>query len=125
MYTNVLLVGNEMKTHMLIVDILEMTFKNINIEKATNIQALFNKLNEQPLYDLIIIDCQNSKKDDEEVINQIRIDYPHLIDRIIFVFDSIEEKPGEEVLMGIPCIVKPFSLDEFDALVKRTCSVKR
>ncbi len=122
---DILVVGNEMKMHMLIVDILEMTFKNSNIEQATNVQGLFNKLNEQPDYDLIIIDCQNSGKEDEELIHQLRMDYPHCIDHTLFLFDPIRGMPGDKVLADISYIVKPFSLDEFDALVKRTCLVKQ
>jgi DNA-binding NtrC family response regulator len=125
MSIDVLVLGNDLNAHRLIFDILEMTFKNITIERATTIQIMFHKLDERRDYDLIILDCQNSKKDDEKIISRLRDEYPDLIDRIIVVFDSWEEKPDDAVMKDIPYIIKPFCLDTFEDIVKRTCSVKR
>lgn len=122
---NVLIVGNDLSVHKLVTDILEITFSNINIEKATNAQTMLDKFKTQQYkYDLLIVYLQISKKDDEVFILNLRSKYPHLISRMILLFDSLEEKPEDTILQNIPYIVKPFSLDEFGDLVKKICIEK-
>ena len=122
---NVLIVGSDLSVHKLVTDILEITFSNINIEKATNAQTMFDKFKTQQYkYDLLIVYLQISKKDDEVFILNLRSKYPHLISRMILFFDSLEEKPEDTILQNIPYIVKPFSLDEFGDLVKKICIEK-
>ena len=123
MAITVLVVGNDLHVHKLVVDILEITFRDVAIDKATNAQAMLKKFESQQYsYDLLVLDLQNSKKEDEVLILNLRNKYPHLVSRTILLLDSIEEKPDDAILQGIPFVVKPFSLDEFGELVKQVCS---
>ena len=120
-----LVVGNDLHVHKLVVDILEITFSDVTIEKTTNIQAMLKKIETQQYsYDLLVLDLQNSKKEDEVLVLNLRNKYPYLVSRTILLLDSIEEKPDDTILQNIPFIVKPFSLDEFGELVKEVCSEK-
>ena len=120
-----LVVGNDLHVHKLVVDILEITFSDVTIEKTTNIQAMLKKIETQQYsYDLLVLDLQNSKKEDEVLVLNLRNKYPYLVSRTILFLDSIEEKPDDTILQNIPFIVKPFSLDEFGELVKEVCSEK-
>ena len=125
MAITVVVVGNDLHIHKLVVDILEITFSDVTIEKATTVQAMLKKFEKQQYgFNLLIIDLQNSKKEDEVLILNLRNKYPHLLSRMILLLDSIEEKPDDTILQNIPCVVKPFSLDEFGELVKKVCSEK-
>ena len=120
-----LVVGNDLHVHKLVVDLLEITFSDVTIEKTTNIQAMLKKIETQQYsYDLLVLDLQNSKKEDEVLVLNLRNKYPYLVSRTILLLDSIEEKPDDTILQNIPFIVKPFSLDEFGELVKEVCSEK-
>ena len=122
---NVLIVGSDLSAHKLLTDILEITFNNTKIEKATNAQTMLDKFKTQHYkYDLLILDLQISKKDEEVLILNLRSKYPHLFSRMILLLDSVEEKPEDTILQNIPYIVKPFSLDEFGELVKKICIEK-
>jgi len=126
MAINVLVVGNDLHVHKLVVDILEITFSDVTIEKATTAQAMIKKLGtKQYRYDLIVLDLQNSKKEDEVLILNLRNKYPHLVSRLILLLDTIEEKPDDTILQKIPFVVKPFSLDKFGELVREVCSEKK
>lgn len=123
MAINVLVVGNDLHVHKLVVDILEITLSDVTIEKATNAQVMLKKIETQQYsYDLLVLYLKNSKKDDETLILNLRNKYPHLVSRMILLLDSIEEKPDDTILRNIPFVVKPFSLDEFGELVKKVCS---
>ena len=123
MAITVLVVGNDLHVHKLVVDILEITFSDVTLEKATNTQAMLKKIETQQYsYDLLVLDLQNSKKEDEVLVLNLRNKYPHLASRMILLLDSIEEKPDDTILQGIPFVVKPFSLDAFGELVKQVCS---
>lgn len=122
---NVLIVGSDLSAHKLLTDILEITFNNTKIEKATNAQTMLDKFKTQHYkYDLLILDLQISKKDEEVLILNLRSKYPHLFSRMILLLDSVEEKPEDTILQNISYIIKPFSLDEFGDLVKKICIEK-
>lgn len=122
---NVLIVGSDLSAIKLVTDILEITFDSIKIEKATNAQTMLDKFTTQHYkYDLLVLDLQISKKDEEVLILNLRSKYPHLFNRMILLLDSVEEKPEDTILQSIPFIVKPFSLDEFGDLVKKICIEK-
>lgn len=122
---NVLIVGSDLSAHKLVTDILEITFNNTKIEKATNAQTMLDKFKTQHYkYDLLILDLQISKKDEEVLILNLRSKYPHLFSRMILLLDSVEEKPEDTILQNISYIIKPFSLDEFGDLVKKICIEK-
>lgn len=122
MAVHAFIIGNDLNVQKLIVDILEITFSDIAIDRTTSAEGLFSKLKGKGFdYKLIILDCGGIRKVNEDIILDIRSKYPHLIERMIVLFDSIEEKPGDEVLLDIPYIIKPFSLDKFGELVKKVC----
>ena len=85
---NVLIVGSDLSAHKLVTDILEITFNNTKIEKATNAQTMLDKFKTQHYkYDLLILDLQISKKDEEVLILNLRSKYPHLFSRMILLLD--------------------------------------
>ena len=125
MQINVLIVGCDLSAYKLVTDILEMTFNDIKIEKATNVQKMLDKIKTQHYkYDLLVLDLQISKKDEEALILNLRNKYPLLVSRMILLLDSLEEKPDDTILQNIPYIAKPFSLDEFGEIVKKICFEK-
>jgi len=120
MSVRVLIIGNDVHIHKLVVDIIEITFKEVTIDRAANEEALLSKLDSQEYsYNLIIFDCHNDKETDEELITSLKNTRPHLLDHLIVLIDSEAEKPAEEVLQKISYVIKPFSLDEFGELVKK------
>jgi len=121
MAVRILIIGNDIHIHKLVIDILEITFTDVVIDRATNEDGLFEKLeSEGPEFNLLIIDCHNDKINDENLLLALRKAYPHLIKRIILLIDRESEKPDDDILQGMSSVFKPFSLDEFGELVKRS-----
>lgn len=121
MAVRVLIVGGDIHIHKLVVDILEITFKETVIDRAINEEGLFGKLDSaESEYNLVIIDCPDNKKAVEDLFMTLTNSYPHVMSRLIILIDSQGVKPADDILQNISCVVKPFSLDEFGELVKKT-----
>ena len=125
MAIHVLVVGNDIHIHKLVVDILEITLNDVEIERATNAEGFFVKHeNNVNPFNLFIIDCNHDKSSNEDFLYEVHDRYSDCIDKMIILIDSIDEKPNNEALRNITYIIKPFSLDEFGDLVKKLVSDK-
>lgn len=118
----VLIIGNDLITQKLLVDILELTFKKVAIDKIISFDGLDDKLKKQQQeYNLIIIDFYNTKDVNEDLIVYLRNNYPLIINNLILHFNSVDVKPDDNVLFDIPYVIKPFSLDFFGELLEKVC----
>jgi hypothetical protein len=123
MQRKALIIGNDLITQKLLVDILELTFKKVTIDKIISFNGIDEKLNKQLQdYDLIIIDFYNNLKNvNEDLILHLRNNHPSIISSLIFIFRSLDGKPDDNVLFDIPYVIKPFSLDVFSGLLEKIC----
>ena len=117
-----LTIGNDLITQKLLGDILELTFKKVTIDKIISFDGLDDKLDKQKQdYDIIIIEFYNTKIANENLIIKFRNNHPSIINNLIFIFNSSEGKPDDNILFDIPYVIKPFSLDVFGGLLEKVC----
>ena len=113
----VLVADNNLDSHELVDDMLEINFKNVKIDRALSNESLLNKIQAaDPQYNLILFNLEMGKDSNEDVISQIRSMNPELLDRLVLVADS-----ALDLQTSFPVISKPFSLDYFGEIVKKTC----
>ncbi len=121
MKVRILIVGNDIHIHKLMVDILEITLNDCIIENATNVDGLFERLQKQDEeYNLIILNGRHEGTSDDNAITTVRNVYPQYIDRLIVLVDSPVNQDTIEIHDDVSYVQKPFSLDEFGDLVKQT-----
>jgi PleD family two-component response regulator len=116
---NVLVADDDFDSYRLVNDILEINFRDVQIERALNRQSLFSKLQQfDKQYDLILLNPDLEESDRFEIIEKIRQINEDLIDRIVLIgSDFSAESLPEEMYF----ITKPFSLDCFGEVVKKAC----
>lgn len=120
MAVSVLVVGNDLNTHKLLIDIIEITFNDVLMEKSINFKDMYAKLDvKKDGYNLLVMDCRNGKYDTEDLIKNIKSSFPKQLEKTIILLDSYEDKPDAEIIGNIPIVIKPFSLDEFGELLNK------
>lgn len=68
-------------------------------------------------YDLIVLDLLTPGLTGYEVVDLIRRERPHLLDRVVVV--TALQRPFWELLPVAAIVRKPFDLEEFDRLIDR------
>lgn len=123
MNVNVLMASSDLDVHELVKDLINITYKNAKIDKALNCDRMIQKLNDPDMtYNLVIMDYSLGQSEGMNALSCFKDHFPHMKERIVLVMDSTAHLSEDEVSHGIPCIVKPFSLDEFDTVVKKVCN---
>ena len=101
-------------------DLIDVHFKNADIQRALTKEAFFRKLDSavKP-FNLILFSASFDDGIPETVIDTLRVRYPELMDRlVVFTTDSL---PEDSPLGGFPVLQRPFSLDVFGEVVASAC----
>ncbi|HEX2956815.1 MAG TPA: response regulator [Chitinispirillaceae bacterium] len=116
---NVLVADDDFDSYRLVNDILEINFRDVQIERALNRQSFFSKLQQtDKQYDLILLNPVLENGDGNEIIEKIRKINQELIDRIVLIGSDLSMESFPEDMYYIS---KPFSLDCFGEIVKKAC----
>jgi PleD family two-component response regulator len=116
---NVLVADDDFDSSKLVNDILEINFRDVQIERALSRQSFFSKLQQlDKQYDLILLNPDLENGDRFEIIEKIRQINEDLIDRIVLIGSDISTESLPEEMYYI---TKPFSLDCFGEVVKKAC----
>lgn len=115
---SVLIAGCDLDIHQVVSDILEITFKGIEVERALDREKFVERLNEATLYSLIVVDVSIDGSEGESIIDLLEREYARYLDRVVFILESRPEADENTGYAGYPFVVKPFSLDEFDTVVR-------
>jgi DNA-binding NtrC family response regulator len=115
----VLVADDDVDSYKLVNDILEINFREVQIERALNRQSFFVKLQQfEKQIDLILLnpDLENGSR--EEILEKMREINPELMDRVVLIgIDSVIANL-QGPMYHIP---KPYSLDCFGEVVKKAC----
>ena len=118
----ILVADNDMDSHELVHDILEINFKDVRIDRALNLESLLTKIKEaNPRYHLILLNLEMQKECDLDILTQIKTINPDILDRIVVMTNEDTDEVYPKPKYHIP---KPFSLDQFGEVVKKACSRK-
>lgn len=124
MSVKVLIAGTDFDIQRLIVDVVEMTFNDLDMVRALDFDALHSKLEEVNAdYNLFIFDGAMVKAfhDEMESMKEDRISL--FEKRVILISDSEEDLEENGFKDRFTHLIKPFSLDTFQDLIKETCQV--
>lgn len=122
MSVTVLLAGTDFDIQRLVVDVVEMTYSEVEIERALDFEALHGKLEDDPSkYNVFIFDGPMVKAFNDEM-NNMDSDKIELFEKkVILISDSEEDLSQNGFKDRFTHLIKPFSLDTFQDLIKETC----
>jgi DNA-binding NtrC family response regulator len=122
MIKKILVADDDLDAHELVRDILQISFKQVKIDRAMSSKSFMKKIRESKNdYDLILFNIRLKHDNGSDVLSSIQVEHPDLMERIVLLADSPDEQEnplGKE----IPYISKPFSLDYFGEVVKKVCN---
>lgn len=113
-----LIAGCDLDLHQVVSDILEITFKGIEIDRALDHEKLVERLNDETTYNLIVVDGSIDGSERESIVDILEKEHGRYLDRVVFILSSRPETGDNTGFAGYPHVVKPFSLDEFDTVVR-------
>lgn len=119
---HVLIADNDLDSHELVDDVVDMIFRDVRIDRALSKESLFLRLGASGNnYDLIIFNYTMEKKEIEEVIQYITATRPELLPSIFFI---TSDKQHKEIPAQFPVLTRPYSLDAFSEIAKKICGIR-
>jgi len=121
MTIHVLIADNDSGIHELVNDMLHINFKDVTVERVRDRDSFRSRLKiGMSTYDLIIFDGYPTDNDGQEFINSLKEEFPGIMSKVIMLCGSgCSIHPDQ---CEIPCLIKPFSLDDFGEIVKKICA---
>jgi DNA-binding response OmpR family regulator len=98
-----------------------LTSQGYQVDFAGNGVAAESMLMKQD-YDLLLVDIKTPVMDGKQLYHYIEARYPELVNRVIFTTGDVISNDTQDFLKqtGRPFLLKPFSPDELNALVRAT-----
>lgn len=122
MAVNVLLAGTDFDIQRLVVDVVEMTYSDVEIERALDFDALHSKLDDNPSkYNVFIFDGPMVKAFNDEMGSMSDDKITLFEKKVILISDSEDDLTTNGFKDRFTHLIKPFSLDTFQDLIKETC----
>lgn len=126
MTVRVLVAEDDLNAHRVIRDILEISFKDVKIDRALDHGSAMAKIREaNPDYDLVLYDLHFDDPSGLETLAILRSEKPQLDRNLVVLNGSAEEVAKCEAARNLPYILKPFSLDTFSDVIKKVCASSR
>jgi response regulator RpfG family c-di-GMP phosphodiesterase len=130
MKTNVLVADDDMDVQQLMCDVLEISLRNVKVERALSLPVFWSKLPAPPdmPWHLVVLSAEYIKEDPAGFMERFTAANPDAAGRFVIVgtaaeaadMESYAESAGESV-KSVPFLIKPFSLEGFEELVKQIC----
>ncbi len=115
-----LIAEEDLNLHQVVHDILEMSFKDLRIERAMNYDSLLNALRQEGAQlDLILYDLRFDHSAGHNALSVIRDEMPELLPRLVILAANGDELRAQQDTRGLAYVLHPFSLDDFTDTVKR------
>ena len=118
----VLVADSNLDSHELIHDIVHINFKNVKIERAHNCESFLSKVSSaQPQYNLILYSVQMENESGKNTLSELFTQNPELFQRLILMAEK-HDSSLHPSLHWLPKVTKPYSLDYFEEVIKKTCA---
>jgi DNA-binding response OmpR family regulator len=118
----VLIAEEDLNFHRIINDILEMSLREVQIERAMSVAGLLDKVRSSDgAYSLILYNIHFDEGESGQGLAELRHNFPALQSRIVVLVDTDDDVEHHPEAAGLAIATKPFSLDEFSELVKSIC----
>ncbi len=120
--TRVLIADHDVDSHELIDDLIEINFQDAVIERALTKESFFIKIDTSgSTYNLILFNLDLEHPGEKDIFVQLEERHPELISRIVFLSSGQPSTPASAA-GRYAILTKPFSLDHFGEVVKKTCA---
>lgn len=116
----VLIADNDLDSHELVDDLIEMIFRDPKIDRALSRESLLSRLSASGVeYDLVIFNYSMHTQDVSDILEHITSINPVFEKKIVFITSG---PTRGDIPEKFPVLVRPFSLDEFSDVVKKISS---
>lgn len=117
----VLIADNNLDSLESIDDLIEVYYKEADIQRALTTKAFFRKLDSAVApFNLVLFSAEFDDGAETNVIATLRERYPELLARlVVFTTDSL---PVDSPLAVFPVLQRPISLDIFGEVVANACA---
>lgn len=116
----VLVADNDLDSHELIDDILQINFRDPKIERVHTPDSFAEKVSSAvPPYNLILYSVQMDIESGQKILAQLLKQNPDLSKRMVLMGEDKDSLPPDA--KSVPNIPKPISLDYFGEVVKKAC----
>lgn len=116
MKIKVLVANENMDVHQLMRDIIEINFRDVEITRALSAESFWEKIKE-PRH-LVLIGADFIKEDSEAFIDRLKAANPDALGNVIIIGNKEDRDTLDEDAKQLPFLAKPFSLDDFEEIVK-------
>jgi CheY-like chemotaxis protein len=118
----VLVADSNLDSHELIHDIVQINFRNVTIESAHNCESFVSKIaSAKPQYNLILYSVHMDENSEKPTLSEAIKKNPEISERTIIIAESDSVKLPD-VFNHFPTVTKPYSLDYFGEVIKKTCA---
>ncbi|NLD93564.1 MAG: hypothetical protein GX639_12955 [Fibrobacter sp.] len=118
----VLVADNNLNSHELIHDIVQINFRNVKIESVHNSENFVSKITSaKPQYNLILYSAHMDESTDKTTLSEAIKKNPEISDRTIIMTESDSVKVPD-MFNHFPTVTRPYSLDYFGEVIKKTCA---
>jgi len=116
----VLIADNNPDSHELIDDLIEINFRDVQIDHALTGQAFLDKINSETLtYNLVLFNLELDVMEGESILATIKDEHAFLFERMVVL--AVEEMDVSSVPEAAAVVKSPFSLDDFGDVVRKHC----
>ena len=115
----VLLADDDMDSHELIDDLIEINFREVKIEHALTRNSFLEKIgSDSQQFNLILFNLDLDGPGEESVVGILKRKFPGLFKRTVFITSG--NRPAQET-EELTLLTRPFSLDYFGEVVQKAC----
>ena len=119
--TRVLIADDDVDSHELIDDLIEINFRDVTIDHALTKESCLDKIRAAETYpSLVLFNIDLDSNDKESIIPRLKEQHPELLDRVVFI--ASDQPSADKISNRWPLLIRPFSLDRFEEVVKRACA---
>ncbi|MBN1578022.1 MAG: hypothetical protein JW913_15790 [Chitinispirillaceae bacterium] len=118
----VLIADNDLDSHELIDDLIEINFRDVTIERALTKESFLVKIGTAASsYNLILFNLDLEKGNEGEgVIAYLEANHPDILGRIVFI--TLDQQAAVSMKGGYAVVTRPFSIDHFVEVVQKACA---
>ena len=73
-------------------------------------------------YHLIIVDGYKTDSGGKDLIDVLKEEFPDILGKVVMICETASDCKVRRDRLAVPCLVKPFSLDDFGEVVKKICA---
>ena len=121
MQIKVLIADDDMDAQRLMDDVVEINFRDVVIERALSLQSFWKKVSDAGAdapYNFIFLNVEYIKEEPDGFLERLKAANPNTTAKLILMGSAADAEACGEDIKQLPHLDKPFSLDEFEEVVK-------